>query len=202
MSSLPLHDWIQQIKSGAIGSFPTDTVPALTTLPNYADRIYEIKARSAEKPLILMAADCDDLWPYLNMSDLEAVEQWRSVMDRYFPGALTLVLPKSDRPELCKMNPTESNTIGVRIPNHDLARQLLRQTGPLATTSVNRSGEPALLKVEEIRSNFPELCTLCDQVLEGQSESLTQGLPSTVIQWMGIGWTVLRQGAVAFDVLK
>jgi L-threonylcarbamoyladenylate synthase len=203
MPQVMFQDWVDQIRSGAIGSFPTDTVPALTTLPDFADRIYQTKSRSAEKPLILMAGDCDDLWPYLDLSDAAAVLQWRSMMDRYFPGALTLVLPKSDRPELLKMNPTDSNTIGVRIPNHSLARQLLRATGPLATTSVNRSGEPALLNVADIRSQFPELYTLSDSTLQSQTENPdlpSIGTPSTVIQWTGMGWKLLRQGAVNVQV--
>jgi L-threonylcarbamoyladenylate synthase len=203
MPQVMFQDWVDQIRSGAIGSFPTDTVPALTTLPDFADRIYQIKSRSAEKPLILMAGDCDDLWPYVDLSDAAAVLQWRSMMDRYFPGALTLVLPKSDRPELLKMNPTASNTIGVRIPNHALARQLLRETGPLATTSVNRSGEPALLTIADIRSQFPELYTLSDSTLQSQTENPdlpSIGTPSTVIQWTGMGWKLLRQGAVNVQV--
>jgi L-threonylcarbamoyladenylate synthase len=203
MPQVMFQDWVDQIRSGAIGSFPTDTVPALTTLPDFADRIYQIKSRSAEKPLILMAGDGVDLWPYLDLSDAAAVLQWRSMMDRYFPGALTLVLPKSDRPELLKMNPTASNTIGVRIPNHSLARKLLRATGPLATTSVNRSGEPALLNVADIRSQFPELYTLSDSTLQSQTENPnlpSMGTPSTVIQWTGMGWKLLRQGAVNVQV--
>jgi L-threonylcarbamoyladenylate synthase len=203
MPQVMFQDWVDQIRSGAIGSFPTDTVPALTTLPDFADRIYQIKSRSAEKPLILMAGDCEDLWPYLDVSDAAAVLQWRSMMDRYFPGALTLVLPKSDRPELLKMNPTDSNTIGVRIPNHALARQLLRATGPLATTSVNRSGEPALLTLADIRSQFPELYTLSNSTLQSQTENPdlpSIGTPSTVIQWTGMGWKLLRQGAVNVQV--
>jgi L-threonylcarbamoyladenylate synthase len=203
MPQVMFQDWVDQIRSGAIGSFPTDTVPALTTLPDFADRIYQFKSRSAEKPLILMAGDCEDLWPYLDVSDAAAVLQWRSMMDRYFPGALTLVLPKSDRPELLKMNPTISNTIGVRIPNHSLARKLLRATGPLATTSVNRSGEPALLTIADIRSQFPELYTLSDSTLQSQTENPdlpSIGTPSTVIQWTGMGWKLLRQGAVNVQV--
>jgi L-threonylcarbamoyladenylate synthase len=202
MPQVMLQEWIEQIRSGEVGSFPTDTVPALTTLPSFADRIYQIKARSAEKPLILMAGDCADLWPYLDLSDEAAVVQWRRVMDCYFPGAVTLVLPKSDRPQLFKMNSTDANTIGVRIPNHDLARKLLRETGPLATTSVNRSGESALLTIDEIRSQFPELYTLSDSTFQSHDINPnlpSLGTPSTVIQWTSVGWKLLRQGAVVFS---
>ncbi len=197
MPQVTFDNWVAQIRSGAIGSFPTDTVPALATLPEFADRIYQIKSRSAEKPLILMAADYSDLLPYLNLRDEAALGAWRSMMDLYYPGALTLVLPRSDRPELLKMNSTADSTIGVRIPNHNLARELLRHTGPLATTSVNRSGEPALLTVEEIRSQFPELYTLSDSVLQADESNLPSiGTPSTVIQWTEMGWKLLRQGSV------
>ena len=205
MPQVTIDQWVQHLNQGAIGSFPTDTVPALAAYPDFADQIYTIKARSAEKPLILMAGDCADLWPYLAPDQTSAIH-WQTMMDAYFPGALTLVLPKRDR-TLLKLNPSQTRTIGIRVPNHNPARELLRQTGPLATTSVNRSGEPALLNMADIRSSFPEIYTLSDLALKelGVIESvlsITPPLPSTVIKWTGSGWMILRQGAIVFSDLE
>lgn len=206
MPQVTINQWVQHLSQGAIGSFPTDTVPALAAYPDFADQIYTIKARSAEKPLILMAGDCADLWPYL-AADQDSAIHWQTMMNAYFPGALTLVLPKHDR-TLLKLNPSQTGTIGIRVPNHNPAREILRQTGPLATTSVNRSGEPALLNMADIRSDFPEIYTLSDLVLKelGIIESVistaTQPLPSTVIEWTGSGWMILRQGAIVFSDLE
>jgi L-threonylcarbamoyladenylate synthase len=207
MPQVTIDQWVQHLRQGAIGSFPTDTVPALSAYPDFADQIYTIKSRSAEKPLILMAGDSQDLWPYLNSDRHDSINcqaHWQTMMDTYFPGALTLVLPKRDR-TLLKLNPSQTGTIGVRVPNYDPARTILRQTGPLATTSVNRSGEPALLNMTDIRSHFPEIYTLSDLALnelgivESAISTITPPLPSTVIEWIGNGWMILRQGAIVFS---
>lgn len=207
MPQVTIDQWVQHLRQGAIGSFPTDTVPALSAHPDFADQIYTIKCRSAEKPLILMAGDSQDLWPYLDSDRHDSINcqaHWQTMMDTYFPGALTLVLPKRDR-TLLKLNPTQTGTIGVRVPNLNLARTILRQTGPLATTSVNRSGEPALLNMTDIRSQFPEIYTLSDLALnelgivKSAISTVTPPLPSTVIEWIGNGWMILRQGAIVFS---
>jgi len=207
MPQVSIHEWVRNVRSGQhLASFPTDTVPALAALPDAADLIYAAKSRSPEKPLILMAGDLTDLWGYV-VGNPEERSHWQQVMDRYLPGALTLVLPASDRVSL-KMNPplrsNQSRTIGVRVPNCDAARQLLRSTGPLATTSVNRSGQPALLRLDEIRSQFPDLYTLSDEALRSigiaDPYQPASGQPSTVIRWTGNGWEILRQGAIGFSL--
>ena len=197
MSDRSFSNWIQQVRSGDhIGSFPTDTVPALAAVPASAALIYQTKGRSLEKPLILMAGDVDDLWEYLAGSDAER-EIWRLMMAQYFPGAVTLVLPSSDRVSPT-MNPLNPGTIGVRVPNYEPARSILRATGPLATTSVNRSGEPALLTLSEIRQQFPAVLTLSDEALKTigvvDPSLKADGIPSTVVRWTLEGWEVLRQG--------
>jgi len=197
VSDRSFFDWIQQVRSGDhVGSFPTDTVPALAAVPTSAKLIYQTKGRSLEKPLILMAGDVDDLWPYLAGSEAER-EIWRLMMEQHFPGAVTLVLPSSDRVS-SKMNPLNLGTIGVRVPNYEPARSILRETGPLATTSVNRSGKLALLTLSEIRQQFPAVLTLSDDALRsiGVVDPLVKadGIPSTVVRWTLEGWELLRQG--------
>jgi L-threonylcarbamoyladenylate synthase len=114
---------------------------------------------------------------------------------------LTLVLPASDRVPP-QMNPLGTGTLGIRVPNHPLARYLLARTGPLATTSVNRSGQPPLAMMADIEAQFPQLVTLSDgaiAAIEGEIGPIipmVSGLPSTVVRWTGTGWEVLRPGAV------
>ena len=111
---------ITAAQSGELVSFPTDTVPALATLPASAGLIFEAKQRSQDKPLILMLGDIDDLWQFTNGSN-EEVEIWKAIASQYLPGALTLVLPASDLiPPV--MNPRENKTIGLRVPDCDVAR--------------------------------------------------------------------------------
>jgi L-threonylcarbamoyladenylate synthase len=195
MTLVSLVNLIAGARAGFLVSFPTDTVPALAALPEKAELIFAAKQRSQDKPLILMAADVEDLWTYVVGSD-EEYKIWRSVMYKYLPGALTLVLPASE----CvpkEMNPTDSMTIGIRVPKSAIAQNILAQTGPLATTSANVSGQPALQTITEIAAQFPDVLTLAET--ECQVEIPGIGVPSTVVKWTGSSWQILRQGAVKLD---
>lgn len=203
MPSVPLAQVIAAAQSGdRLISFPTDTVPALATRPDRSALIFAAKQRSQTKPLILMAAALADLWPYIRGRDTE-MAVWQKVAAQYFPGALTLVLPASDRlpPEL---NPSDPKTVGVRVPGCAIACHILAQTGPLATTSVNRSGHPPLQTLSEINAQFPEVLTPLPSELEALTALKVEadpgsGMPSTVVKWTGRGWEILRQGGVTFQ---
>jgi L-threonylcarbamoyladenylate synthase len=207
MPSVSLNEWIAAAKTGdRLLSFPTDTLPALAIRPDRAALIYEAKRRSLDKPLILMGADVDDLWAYVKGSAAE-MEIWQRVAARYLPGALTMVLPASDRLPAA-MNPSDPTTIGIRVPDSGVARYLLMLTQPMATTSVNRSGEPPLESLADINAQFPEVLTLdAAELAELQStlapfkSAIVQtGTPSTVAKWTGKGWEILRQGSVKLEV--
>ncbi|NJR66355.1 MAG: L-threonylcarbamoyladenylate synthase [Leptolyngbyaceae cyanobacterium CRU_2_3] len=199
MPPVPLPDLITAAQQGdRLISFPTDTVPALAVRADRSALIFEAKQRSQTKPLILMAANSADLWPYVRGNKTE-LALWQEVADRYLPGALTLVLPASDRlpPEI---NPIDPTTVGLRVPNHPIARHILSQTQALATTSVNRSGEPPLQTFTEINVQFPQVLTPLPEDLADFSSPLNSapGTPSTVVKWTKSGWQVLRQGRVTF----
>ena len=199
MPQVSFDELVAGVCSGsALISFPTDTVPALAACPDRADLIFEAKQRSLDKPLILMAADVSDLWEYVAGSATER-QSWQAIANRYWPGALTLVLPASDRVPR-SLNPKDPTTIGVRVPNHPIARSILAKTGPLATTSVNRSGQPPLLKMAEIESQFPQLLILNQTELNTAPES--SGTPSTVVRWSGSQWETLRQGAIVLEEIN
>lgn len=182
---------VNAAKTGKLISFPTDTVPALATIPEQAELIYAAKQRSLDKPLILMAAKAEDLWDYVQGSEIE-YQIWQKAVHQYWPGALTLVLPASDKiPKV--INPRDPTTIGIRVPNNKIAQTILAQTGPMATTSVNLSGQPALENRAEINIHFPEVITLESTEYKGL------GTPSTVAKWTGTNWQILRQGSIKLD---
>ncbi|MBF2036370.1 MAG: L-threonylcarbamoyladenylate synthase [Leptolyngbyaceae cyanobacterium T60_A2020_046] len=194
-------EFLDRVKSEqALVSFPTDTVPAIAARPNASDRIYAAKQRPADKPLILMGADWGDLQPYLAGSEAE-LAQWQALAEAYWPGALTLVLPASDRVPPA-MNPQQTGTLGIRVPDHTLARHILRHTGPLATTSANRSGQPALTTRAAIAEAFPAVLQLSDAAISDLQSAIgpftltASGVPSTVAAWQATGWRILRQGSV------
>lgn len=187
-------DLITAVARGAVVSFPTDTVAAFATQPEAADRIFAVKQRQPDKPLILMGGDAAQLWLYVAGTEAE-LACWQAIASQYWPGALTLVLPSSARVPLA-MNPTASGTIGIRVPDCEVTRELLRDTGPLATTSANRSGEEPLSDPEAIAAAFPEVYVL-DHQEQAPAERSRSGTPSTVVQWIEGHWHVLRQGEIA-----
>jgi len=193
---MPLGSQAEVIKAaiaGQVVSFPTDTVPALAVRPGQSDLIYALKQRDRHKPLILMAATREDLWPYLAPRPGED-HIWRSLMDRYWPGALTLVLPASDHLPAA-MNARGDQTLGVRIPDQAIALDILKKTGPLATTSANLSGQPPLQTLAAISQAFPTVMALDCRDLE-QDNPIGNGYPSTVVQWQKEIFHVLRQGQI------
>ncbi|WP_375497866.1 L-threonylcarbamoyladenylate synthase [uncultured Nostoc sp.] len=193
MTQVSLTNLIAGARAGLLVSFPTDTVPALAAIPEKAALIFAAKQRSQDKPLILMAASAEDLWLYVK-GDENEYKVWQELADKYWPGGLTLVLPASERvPKV--MNPIDPTTIGIRVPNSAIAQTILAQTGPLATTSANFSGQPPLQTMTEIEVQFPKVLTL-----EYQGEMSGVGVPSTVAKWTGINWQILRQGAVNLDI--
>jgi L-threonylcarbamoyladenylate synthase len=199
MPYVPLQDYIAAVCSGSIVALPTDTVWGLATAPEHSPKLYELKQRSLEKPLILMGSSAADLWPYVTMD----TTQWQTMTERYWPGQLTLVVPASPKVPLV-MHPKTPDTIGVRVPDHPVARQLLAITGPLATTSANLSGQPTLMNVEEVLNQFHQVYGLDDKTLRTLLEHLgpkvvmpsPSGLPSTVVRWQFGRWETIRQGTV------
>ena len=171
--------------SGRTAVIPTDTVIGLAVRPEYSRQIWLLKRRPADKPLILMGGDVDGL--------LEGVEECcrddaRALAERFWPGALTLVLPARG-PIVDLLNPGGSS-LGIRIPACPPTCALLKTVGPLATSSANLSGQSAAGSAEEAAMMFPAIPQLGPQ-------PKPSGLASTVAQWCGSGsWQVLRQGAV------
>jgi L-threonylcarbamoyladenylate synthase len=166
------------IRAGGVVAFPTDTVYGLAVLPGGQAKIHEIKGRPADLPLILMVADVSQAGDYVAVDP-----RARWYMERWWPGPLTLVLPAVD------------GTLGVRIPDHPLALELLSATGPLLTTSANRHGEPPAMTAEEA-SRLPGLAGVLDG---GRAPG---GEPSTVIALLpGQEMTVIREGAISSHLL-
>lgn len=196
MTQVSINTLVEGAISGNyIVSFPTDTVPALAAKPDRAELIFAAKRRSQDKPLILMAASARALWPYVQGSPVDLI-LWQQVAASYWPGALTLVLPASEKVPAA-MNSIDRTTIGVRVPNFPLALKILEQTGPLATTSANLSGQPPRLSVAEIEALFPEVLTLVPSELP--TAITASSLPSTVAKWTGGNWEILRQGAIELE---
>ena len=192
MPEMSLSQLIAKAIAGEVIAFPTDTVPALAVKPECAKKIFTIKHRPATKPLILMGASIAELLPYISGTEKE-IDLWQNTAKKYWPGAITLILPASSQVPK-PVNPTDPTTIGIRVPNCSIALDILRQTGPLATTSANYSGEAPLTKMSVIATAFPEVFVLAEKTLD--LEINPSGKPSTVVKWTKQSWTVLRRGSI------
>ena len=138
-----------------------------------------------------MGALFEDFLPYIKGTQKE-LKIWKEMASRYFPGALTLVLPAQET-KAKQLNPLTPTTIGIRIPDLQIARDILSKTNPLATTSANLSGFPPLRKMDDIAKEFSDVLTLKSNKI---SPIIGSGLPSTVAKWTGKDWQILRQGSV------
>lgn len=185
-----------RLAAGEPALFPTDTLPALAASPAAADCLWRLKLRPADKPLILMGADLDQLLAWLAVA---WEGPWLDQARHCWPGPTTLVLPI---PGLTTeaLHPG-GTSLGLRVPASPEAVELLRLTGPLATTSANRSGEPAARDAAEAAALFPDLPLLGPLPWPRGS-----GQASAVLAWAAntcadgaSAWRVLRAGATGMD---
>ena len=180
------------LKSGLPIIFPTDTLPAIGCLPNFSDVIYEFKKRDRNKPLILMGSEHKQLIDYVHES---AKEDYENIASKYWPGALTMVIPVSEKQTTILTS--NDLTLGLRIPNAYMAQTLMRETGPLLTSSANISGFKGSNTVEGIALDFPSV-----KILGPIPWGRRSGKASTIIFWKKSGdWKLIRQGEVLVSEL-
>jgi L-threonylcarbamoyladenylate synthase len=179
------------LENDGVIAFVTDTVWGLGCLPTSAiavKKIYELKKREAKKPLILMSNEIENLKPYVNEINPTA----QGLIEKHFPGALTLVMEKSDKTE--NYITSDFNTVGIRVPNNQVFKEICEvATGHvLATTSANLSHEPAATTFEQAQ-NY--MANKADLIIEDFGQS-AQGLESTVALVLEDEIKILRQGAI------
>ena len=172
-------------------AFPTDTVYGLGTLAfdgPTALKLYVAKERPPEKAIPILIADSADL----DRIAIDVPPIAYRLMERFWPGALTLVVPKLPN---VPMEVSASETVAVRIPDHDLTRALMRLTGPLAVTSANRSTGPNPRTAQEV---LAQLAGRIEAILDG---GVTPGgIPSTVLDCTRAEPRMLREGALADQI--
>lgn len=189
--SLFVENLNKRLKEGAVIAFVTDTVWGIGCLPGSeigAEKIYEIKGRDRSKPLILMSDSADKLLPFTeNISGAG-----RSLMEKYFPGALTIVLKKSNRTP--NYITSGKNTVGIRVPDNEFFKRLCSviEGGVLATTSANLSDNPSSKTFEEAYSSIGNLV---DYIFEDYGYKC-KGKESTVVLAEGDCIKILRQGSI------
>ena len=178
---------LDKLKSGLPIIFQTDTLPAIGCLPEFSQIIYDIKKRDSNKPLILMGAENEQLIDYVHKS---AQEDYENLASKYWPGALTMIIPVAENKK--SIVTSKDLTLGLRIPNSYMAQSLLKETGPLLTSSANISGFKGSITAEGIALDFPTL-----EILGPVPWEKSSGKASTIISWKKSGdWRLIREGEV------
>jgi tRNA threonylcarbamoyl adenosine modification protein (Sua5/YciO/YrdC/YwlC family) len=178
------------VAAGDVVAIPTDTVYGLACNPGSAaavERIYAIKRRPPGLELTLLAATIDDVEAAVVLD-----ATGRRLANEYWPGPLSIVATARRRGLAV---PRAGTTLSTRIPNHPLLLELLRRTGPLASTSANRHADPAATNAAEADA------TLGDEVAAVLDGGPAGGLASTIIDCSRTPPRVLREGPIAASEL-
>ena len=190
-TAAPTDDQLAEIAatlaSGGVLLLPTDTIyglHALATDQRAADRVAEIKGRADTKPFVVLGASLGQL----EEIGIAVRPEVRKALQELWPAPLTAILPLN-RPIPASRG---AATLAVRVPALDWLRELLARTGPLLSTSANRSGEPP---IEEPKKLAQELQKQLDGVADGGASS---GEPSTIVDFTGDEPRLIREGDVFF----
>jgi len=183
------------LRSGGLVAFPTETVYGLGANaldPEAVTKIFRAKGRPADNPLIVHIAEISQVE---DLSDDITVPA-RRVMEAFWPGPLTVVLPK--KPGVPGEVTAGLETVAVRMPDHPVARELIRLAGvPVAAPSANRSGRPSPTTAQHVRN---DLEGRIDVIVDGGACRV--GLESTVLDLTSEPPVILRPGGVTREEIE
>ena len=180
------------LASGLCVAIPTDTVYVLAVdpfVPGASDRLFELVERSRDRDLPVLVAS---VWQALKLAT-SVPEGSRRLMDRCWPGPLTLVLPRDQ--DVAADLGEDDLTIGVRMSDHPVPLMLCKDVGPLAVASTGSSGEPEFETAEEVAEEFGDDITV---VLDGGP---CTGLPATVVDGTGEDPLLIREGRLSWATI-
>ncbi|MBR8538154.1 threonylcarbamoyl-AMP synthase [Carboxylicivirga sediminis] len=182
------------IQEGKLVAFPTETVYGLGANgldPMAVAKIFELKERPSFDPLILHIASLDQLKELIKTTD----ERVYQLAEKFWPGPLTMVLPKSERvPDLVTSG---LPTVGIRMPANPIALELISQSGcPIAAPSANKFGRISPTTAAHVQKQLPDV----DYILDGGKT--TVGIESTIIRLTDMGFQILRNGIITREELE
>lgn len=181
------------LNNGGLVAFPTDTVYGVGALAfddNAVRSIYPAKDRPIEKAIPVLIADADDM-EKVGMDIPDVVYRLAA---RFWPGPLTCLVPKQPTlPEAV----SATSTVGVRVPDHEVARALLRAAGPMAVTSANISGKANPSTAEAV---FAQLNGRIDMIIDGGKT--LGGVPSTLADCTTDEIKILREGPISLEEIQ
>jgi len=185
---------VEVLRRGGLVAYPTDTVYGLGADPTNdaaVYRLFEAKERDPEQPTPLLIASPEAL-AYV-VDDLP--DTALRLLRKFWPGALTIVLAKAQR---FHSKAIMGATVGLRLPNHLVPRELARRLGgPITGTSANRTGGPEPLTADDVRAQLGEAV---DLIIDGGP--CPGGTPSTVVDCAVDPPRIVREGAISREELE
>jgi L-threonylcarbamoyladenylate synthase len=183
------------LQAGGLVAFPTETVYGLggnALDPEASRKIYAAKGRPSDNPLIVHVAELDAVPPLVQ----EVPEQAKRLMERFWPGPLTIILKASN------LVPRETTgglaTVALRMPDHPVALEMIRAAGcPVAAPSANTSGRPSPTRASHVAE---DLCGKIDLILDGGEVGI--GVESTIVDLTGDIPVILRPGYITKAMLE
>ena len=183
------------LKQGGLVAFPTETVYGLggdALNPQASMKIYAAKGRPSDNPLIVHIAEFDKLAPIV----AEVPEKAKILAEKYWPGPLTMILPKSD------LVPKETtgglDSVAVRFPSDKIAQELIKAAGGyVAAPSANTSGRPSPTTAGHVAEDLGEAI---DMIIDGGQVNI--GLESTIVDFTEDIPVVLRPGYISLEMLQ
>jgi L-threonylcarbamoyladenylate synthase len=183
---------VRALRGGRLVVYPTDTLyglGALATNGRAVERLDRAKGRPPGMPLSFALSSVEEIETYARLSPAA-----RAFLRRELPGPLTALLPASERARRRLAPPAlgEGGTVGVRVPDHPVARELARRVGPVTCTSANRHGRPPIGSIAEARDTFGrEVAAYLD------GEPAPSGSPSRIVDLTRGEPRIVRPGAGA-----
>lgn len=189
MNENKIEDGIKLLLEGRCIIVPTDTVFGLGAIPTKKaiEQLYLLKKRDKNKKILALVSDYNDFFKLTDDIDLNLIKH-------FLPGALSIVC-KTKKEFVDLLGPT----VGIRIPDNDLTRDIIRRVGGiLMTTSANISGEPPVTNIsnisDELLKNVPLIIT---------TDKNLSGIPSTIVSYLDGKYSLIRQGQINFEeILK
>jgi L-threonylcarbamoyladenylate synthase len=197
-----LKDAAKSLHDGFLVAFPTETVYGLgadATNENAVSRIFEIKGRPLDHPVIV----------HINSTD--QIEHWAvnvpkyayALADKYWPGPMTLILNRSSNAK--DWITGGQNTVGIRIPNHEIALLLLEEfkkigSGAIAAPSANKFGKVSPTSYQHVKEELSEDLSVNDMILDGGISSI--GIESTIIDCTKDQPKILRPGFITNKMIE
>lgn len=194
-SCTQIVDAARLLREGAVVAFPTETVYGLgaNALSNEAvEKIFTAKGRPSDNPLIVHIG----AWEQLSTVASEVPEKGKKLMDAFWPGPLTVILPKTD--QVASLVTAGLDSVGVRMPDHPVALAVIKEAGvPIAAPSANRSGRPSPTTAAHVLADLNGRVT---GVVDGGATGV--GVESTVIDVTQDPPMILRPGGITREQIQ